>query len=97
MIPVLYEPNETNFNTNGVGLLTDAISCEVEEERNGVFELVLKYPQEGNISEYIKEDCIIKAKPNDVDEDQLFRIYKSGKPIAGIHSPSLAPIRSSDS
>ena len=83
MIPVLYEPNETNFNTNGVGLLTDAISCEVEEERNGAFELVLKYPQEGNISEYIKEDCIIKAKPNDVDEDQLFRIYKSGKPIAG--------------
>lgn len=83
MIPVLYEPNETNFDTNGVGLLTDAISCEVEEERNGAFELVLKYPQEGNISEYIKEDCIIKAKPNDVDEDQLFRIYKSGKPIAG--------------
>ena len=41
MIPVLYEPNETNFNTNGVGLLVDAISCEVEEERNRAFELVL--------------------------------------------------------
>ena len=77
MIPVLYEPNETNFNTNGVGLLTDAISCEVEEERNGVFELVLKYPQEGNISEYIKEDCIIKAKPNDVDEDQYIQKWKT--------------------
>lgn len=83
MIPILYESTEENFNTNGIGLLVDAISCEVSEERNGVFELTLNYPQEGHLAKYLAEDCIIKAKPNDTDEDQLFRIYKSGKPLNG--------------
>ena len=83
MIPVLYEANEKNFTTNGVGLLVDAVSCIVTEERNGAFELVLVYPQNGQLAQHITEESIIKAKPNDTDEDQLFRIYKSGKPIAG--------------
>lgn len=86
MIPILYDSKERNFNTNGIGILIDAISCEVTEERNGAFELVLKYPQEGQLSQYIKEDAIIKAKPNDTDEAQLFRMYKSGKPIAGANT-----------
>lgn len=83
MIPVLYEANEKNFTTNGVGLLVDAVSCIVTEERNGAFELVLVYPQNGQLAQHITEESIIKAKPNDTDEEQLFRIYKSGKPIAG--------------
>ena len=29
MIPILYKSNETNFTSNGVGRLTDAIFCEV--------------------------------------------------------------------
>ena len=40
MIPVLYPPNATDFSTFGIGVLTDTISCEVTEERNGVFEPV---------------------------------------------------------
>lgn len=86
MIPILYDPLETQFDSNGIGLLTDAISCIVEEERNGSFELTLQYPQEGHLADYIVEDAIIKAKPNDKDEDQLFRIYKSGKPIGGVNT-----------
>ena len=81
MIPILYDPLETQFDSNGIGLLTDAISCIVKEERNGSFELTLQYPQEGRLAKYITEDAVIKAKPNDKDGDQLFRIYKSGKPI----------------
>ena len=38
MIPVLYTANETDFSTFGIGVLTDTVSCEVTEERNGVFE-----------------------------------------------------------
>lgn len=83
MIPVLYEPKEDNFTTNGVGLLVDAISCVVTEERNGSFELVLKYPTKSLLSKYISEDCIIKAKPNDTDTEQLFRIYGRSKPMKG--------------
>lgn len=86
MIPILYDPLETQFDSNGIGLLTDTVSCTVEEERNGSFELILKYPHEGHLAEYITEDAIIKAKPNDKDADQLFRIYKSGKPLGDVNT-----------
>jgi phage minor structural protein len=81
MIPILYAASETDFTTNGIGLLTDAVSCTVTEERNGAYEATLIYPAKGRLAEYIAEDAIIKAKANDTDEPQLFRIYKSGKQI----------------
>lgn len=81
MIPILYATSETDFTTNGIGLLTDAVSCTVTEERNGAYEATLVYPAKGHLAEYIAEDAIIKAKANDTDEPQLFRIYKSGKQI----------------
>lgn len=81
MIPILYAASETDFTTNGIGLLTDAVSCTVTEERNGAYETTLVYPAKGHLAEYIAEDAIIKAKANDTDEPQLFRIYKSGKQI----------------
>lgn len=81
MIPILYAASETDFTTNGIGLLTDAVSCTVTEERNGAYEATLVYPAKGHLAEYIAEDTIIKAKANDTDEPQLFRIYKSGKQI----------------
>lgn len=81
MIPILYAASETDFTTNGIGLLTDAVSCTVTEERNGAYEATLVYPAKGHLAGYIAEDAIIKAKANDTDEPQLFRIYKSGKQI----------------
>lgn len=81
MIPILYDKRETEFITNGIGLLTDAVSCLVTEERNSTYELTLVYPQSGHLAEYIEEDSIVKAKANDTDELQLFRIYKTGKQI----------------
>lgn len=81
MIPILYAASETDFTTNGIGLLTDAVSCTVTEERNGAYEATLIYPAKGHLAEYIAEDAIIKAKANDTDEPQLFRIYKSDKQI----------------
>ena len=86
MIPVLYDPLETQFHSNGIGLLTETIECKAEEERNGSFELTLTYPQDGRLTAYMVEDAIIKAKPNDKDPDQLFRIYKIGKPISGVNT-----------
>lgn len=47
MIPVLYPANATTLSTFGLGVLTDTISCEITEERNGVFECLLKYPVSG--------------------------------------------------
>ena len=39
MIPILFAPSATSFSTNGIGRLSEMISCEVTEERNGVYEL----------------------------------------------------------
>ncbi len=86
MIPVLYSANTTNFSTFGIGTLTDTISCEVTEERNGLFECLLTYPVTGQHYGQIAKECIIKAKPNDTAEPQAFRIYRITKPINGIVS-----------
>ena len=84
MIPVLYAANATDFSSFGHGALTDTISCEITEERNGVFECLLKYPVSGQHYGLITKECIIKAKPNDTAADQAFRIYRITKPLNGI-------------
>lgn len=86
MIPVLYPPNAADFSTFGIGTLTDTISCEVTEERNGLFECLLKYPITGQHYGRIAKECIIKAKPNDTAKPQAFRIYRITKPLNGIVS-----------
>lgn len=84
MIPILYSKSAQNFENNGIGHLRDAISCKVSEERNGTFELTLQYPITGAWYSDIAEGCIIKAKANETSDLQLFRIYKSSKPIKGV-------------
>lgn len=86
MIPILYEPKTRDFIGNGTGFLKDATECTVKEVRNGTFELTLKYPENGVYADKLIEDAIIKAKPNNKDNDQLFRIYRSGKTIAGVNT-----------
>jgi len=86
MIPVLYPANATDFTTFGIGTLTDTLTCEVSEERNGLFECLLKYPVSGQHYDKIAKECIIKAKPNDTSEPQAFRIYRITKPLKGIVS-----------
>ena len=84
MIPVLYNKSETTFTHNGAGLLSEAVKATVTEERNGSYELSLQYPITGRFYSEITEGAIIKAKANETSEPQLFRIYKSSKPINGI-------------
>lgn len=84
MIPTLYTKTETDFTHNGIGFLVDAIKCTVSEERNGSYELVLQYPITGRWYDEITEGAIVKAKVNETSNLQLFRIYKSSKPLKGI-------------
>lgn len=83
MIPVLYESKETNFITQGLGALTDAISCYVTEERNGIYELEMEYPQTGVHFDDIQNGNIIMAIPSPYRDAQPFRIYKVTKPLNG--------------
>ena len=83
MIPILFDKTTTSFNTNGMGRLSDAISCIVTEERNGAFELSMEYPEGGMHADELETDRIIYAKPAAYLADQPFRIYKITKPLSG--------------
>ena len=75
MRPILYDGNETDFESNGLGVLNDLITYEVTEVRNGEMEAVFEYPVKGRMYPKIKNFMYIKAKPNTVDEPHLFWIY----------------------
>ena len=83
MIPILYPPGETSFSGNGLGRLSEAITCTVEEERNGKYELEMEYPVTGARFGDIRNSCIIWAEPSDAYREQPFRIYKISKPMGG--------------
>lgn len=84
MIPVLFPPGATEWTTQGIGALSDAISCNVVEERNGEYELELKYPVTGVHYGHITDRSIILANPSPYREPQPFSVYRSTKPLDGI-------------
>lgn len=81
MKPVLFDQDATTYDTNGIGVLYDAHSCIVYEERNGAFDVTVTYPSDGEYAQEIMEDRIILAKPNDIDEPHAFRIYEVEKDL----------------
>lgn len=83
MIPRIYDNSFTTYESNGLGLLVDAISCQVEEESNGDFELTLVYPSDGSFFYALKQDNLIKADASDTLKGQLFRIDTISKPLNG--------------
>lgn len=85
MFPILYSAvtEGTVPSNNGLGILSDAIDCQIVEERNGIYELTCKYPASGIHASELTERRILKAKPNFTDDPQLFRIYKIGKVLGG--------------
>lgn len=82
MKPILFSKYATVYTTNGLGRL-DCISGTVTEERNGKFELKAVIPVSGNHASQVEMDSILKVKPNDKASMQLFRVYKTTKPING--------------
>lgn len=74
----IYSSEETNFDRNGYGFLSECISAYVTESLNGDDVLEIEYPLNGPLSEYLTEGNIIKANVGN-DNFQLFRIYRSIK------------------
>lgn len=94
MFPILYEgieldttiPSEPRFivpEDYGLGVLADCISCVVEQERNGKYELIMEYPLSGIHAQDLAQRRVIKVKPNFIDDPQLFRIDRIGAVING--------------
>ena len=86
MIPILFDPSATSFDTFGVGALTEAISPHVVEEINGAYTLELQYPLSGHHFAAIRRRSLILAKPNPQDAPQPFRVSRISRPINGIVS-----------
>lgn len=84
MKPILFPSAETEFKTQGLGALSDAISCYVTEERNGEYELEMEYPVDGIHFSEIAKRCILLAIPSPYRLPQPFRIYRITKPLNGV-------------
>ena len=61
MIPRIYSPTETDFSTNGLGILKDTTKCEIYEVANGKYELELEYPLGTRFDEYFENEMIKKS------------------------------------
>lgn len=82
MNPIIFETTETSFDTYGLGVL-HPISCFVEEERNGSYELTLTAALTSQHAEEISVGRFIMAKPNRTDDPQPFRVYNVKKALNG--------------
>lgn len=82
--PILFPAGETEFLSQGLGALSDAVSCSVSWESNGAYELNMQYPVTGIHFEEITDRCIIFAKPNPYRDPQPFRVYRSTVPLNGV-------------
>ena len=78
---LLYDVNETEFITNGIGSLSESTSCIVTENRNGEYDLKLTYPVDGVLFSELQNNRIIFCKPNPFEDPQPFRIYRISTPF----------------
>ncbi len=76
MIPILYDKLEKNFTSNGLGRLSESISCRVTEKRNSTYQVTLEYPVQGKLSEHLKVGNIIFCKTNYKKKPQPFDIVE---------------------
>ena len=85
MIPIiLYAPNTTDFSNNGLGVLNEATSAIVTEERNGIFELTVKYPITGKRYSDIQYSSVLRCASVPQGDYQTFRVYAISKPMNGL-------------
>lgn len=74
------------YTGNGLGGLPDALEAIVTHEINGQYELFLRYPVTGLHYDELISGRIIMAAPDDLTDEQPFRIYRITKPLNGIVS-----------
>ena len=84
MIPILYESDEINFISNGIGRLRDCIRCEVTEERNGIYECEFEYPVTGQHFNDITCGRIIAVEHDETGDVQPFDIISYTRPLNGV-------------
>ena len=76
MIPILYSKNEKNFTSNGLGRLSESISCKVTEKRNSTYQVTMEYPVQGKLANHIKIGNIIFCRTGYQKKCQPFDIVE---------------------
>lgn len=87
-----FDKNTSYLYSQGQGILSDALSCLVTEERNGKYEVEMEYPINGYASSKIQIQKILLVKPNPYDAPQPFRIYSIKQQINGVLTVCAAHI-----
>lgn len=83
MTPILYEKDEIDFTSQGLGSLVEIYDADVAEQRNGLLQFTASYPVTGVRYDDISVGRIILAKPNQRDEPHAFRITIADLDIMG--------------
>lgn len=86
MSMILFPSGATTFETQGLGSIIDAISCNVHEVLNGEYELEMQYPITGLQYNNLQNRRIIYSKHGPYSDPQPFRIYRITRPMNGIIS-----------
>lgn len=76
MNPVLYKANERSFRNFGLGEISDAYKVTVTRERNGNYDLYIKYPVNGHFASVFKVEMKIKADAGKRTKWQTFEINR---------------------
>lgn len=88
MIPMLYAPNAAEFDTLGIGELSEAKECTVSEERNGAFTLKMKIPMTAAYADQINVGSLIVADASPAQPRQAFEVTNVKKGLDGMISIS---------
>lgn len=84
MKPILFDGSATNYNTQGIGALSDCILALVTEQRNGIYELEFTYPITGVRYGDITKGRIVVVSHDERKDLQPFIIYRISRPISGV-------------
>ncbi|WP_075567942.1 phage tail spike protein [Streptococcus timonensis] len=76
MNPVLYRADERSFRTFGLGEISDAYKVTVTRERNGNYDLYIKYPVNGHFASVFKVEMKIKSDAGKRTKWQTFEINR---------------------
>ena len=76
MNPVLYKADERSFRTFGLGEISDAYKVTVTRERNGNYDLYIKYPVNGRFASVFKVEMKIKSDAGKRTKWQTFEINR---------------------
>lgn len=91
--PVLYQPNTREYTTNGIGVLSDAISCTVSEEINGAYTAEMQYPLNGVHYSEIQHDSVVLLNAGERAGLQPFEVDEFSRPINGVVTIYLKHVR----